>query len=208
MQVSQATLFVATLCFAAQLHALDFFDDLKKAVQSTAERTVINVASDMVRDMIVDATTVQTSTEKEVKKEYEEANGSLPEKMTVTAYRTLILPGEQIKAGTKVKVKSYIEVVPGRDGKHARIEEKLTIWDNEDNSIPLKSMVKEAGESGGVYEGEFSFTLPEGLPQGVYPVSTSLMMDGEWIRDEKHELQLVFLASDGTEVIAQFKPPR
>lgn len=199
------TVILLTLLAPALAHA-DFFRDLKRAVQNTAEQTVILVASDMVRDMIIDATSTQTSSEAEVAVEYEEENGSLPSTMTVSSYRSLILPGDAVKPGTKVRVKSYIEVIPGQDGRLAKIEEKLTIWDNEDNSESLKTMMKEAGDTGGIYEGEFAFSLPEGMPQGVYPITTELLMDGEWVRDEKHNLQLVMVTLPSGEMLASIEP--
>lgn len=194
------------LCFTGSIQA-GFLDQLKDAVEQTAKRTaeevVIDTATDLVRGMIIGYTTVQTSSEKEVSDEYTRENGSLPETMTLASYRTEILPASAVRPGTKVIVKSYIEVVPGRNGKQAQIDEKLTIWDNEDNSVALKSMTKQAGEGAGGFRGEFSFTLPEGLPQGVYPVSTSLLMDGEWIQDQNHKLQLVFVTQDpGATVVA------
>jgi len=186
---------IVLMGFAGSLHATSFFDKLKDAIEDTAlktaEEVAIETATELVRGMIIGYTTVQTTSEEAVGDDYERENGSLPESMTLSSYRTEILPGAAVSPGTKVTVKSYIEVIPGRNGKAAEIDEKLTIWDNEDNSVALKSMTKRAGEGGGGFEGEFSFTLPEGLPEGMYPVSTSLLMDGEWVRDEKHELQLV-----------------
>ena len=104
---------------------------------------------------------------------------------TVASYRTEILPAGAVSPGAQVKVRSYIEVVQGRSGNEVSLEERLTIWDNEDNSVALTSMTKGAAREGGGFAGEFSFTLPEGLPQGVYPVTTDLRIDrvaGDWRR--------------------------
>lgn len=187
--------------FAASPSQANFFKDLVDSVQKTAENTarqvVIDTTSQMVRDMIIGYTTVQTKTDEEVADEYSrENNGNLPVNTRVSSYRTEILPGSSVSPGTEVRVKSYIEVIPGTSGDKATIEERLTIWDNEDNSLALKSMTKRAGKKsgkGGAFNGEFSFTLPEGLPQGVYPVSTDLMLNGEQVGDQKHGLQLVLL---------------
>jgi hypothetical protein len=108
-----------------------------------------------------------------------------------------------------VRIRSYIEVVPGNTGAEALIEERLTIWDNEDNQLALKAMTKKAGkESGGVFRGEFSFTLPEGLPQGLYPITTELMLDGELSGDRKLQLQLVLYKNgDGALLVASYRDP-
>lgn len=197
------------------VQAQSFLDRLKDAVEETAKQTaeqvVIQTASDLVREMIITYTLEQTSSEAEVSEVYEEENGELPVNTTVTAYRTEILPAAAVSPGTEVHVKTFIEVVPGSNGKKAVIEEKLIIWDNEDNTVALKSMRKRAGSKGGAFAGEFTFSLPEGMPQGVYPITTSLMMDGEWLQDEKHRLQLVFYGEsdgDGTLVAAGNNPER
>lgn len=175
-----------------------FFKDLVDSVQRTAENTarqvVIQTTAQMVRDMIIGYTTVQVKSEREVSAEFEKQTGSLPVNPKVSAYRSEILPGTSVRPGTEVRVKSHIEVVPGTSGARANIEEKMTIWDNDDNSIALNSMTKAPGSStanGGAYTSEFTFTLPEGLPQGVYPVSTHLLLNGEQVGDQKHGLQLV-----------------
>jgi len=134
-----------------------------------------------------------------VSEEFEKETGSLPVNPKVSAYRSEVLPGTSVRPGTEVRVKSHIEVVPGTSGSRANIEEKMTIWDNDDNSIALNSMTKSPGSStanGGAFTSEFTFKLPEGLPQGVYPVSTHLLLNGEQVGDQKHGLQLVLRVHD------------
>lgn len=176
----------------------NFFKDLVDSVQRTAEDTVkqvvVQTTNQVVRDMIIGYTTVQVKTERQVSEEFEKETGSLPVNPKVSAYRSEILPGTSVRPGTEVRVKSHIEVVPGTSGSRANIEEKMTIWDNDDNSIALNSMSKAPGSStanGGAFTSEFSFKLPEGLPQGVYPVSTHLLLNGEQVGDQRHALQLV-----------------
>lgn len=183
---------------AASSHA-GFFDELVKTAKDAAEKTAKDTAKEMVvesteqmiRGMFVGYTTEQTQSDAEVAEQYEKKHGDLPANARVASYRTEIQPGDSVNPGTEVKVRSWIEVTPGRSGNRPVIEERLTIWDNEDNSVALKSMTKEAGERAGAFRGEFTFTLPEGLPQGVYPVSTDLMLNGERVGDQKHGLQLV-----------------
>ncbi|MDO8863315.1 hypothetical protein Q6D67_16540 [Haliea sp. E1-2-M8] len=176
----------------------NFFKDLVDSVQRTAENTakdvVIQTTRDTVRNMIIGYTTVQVKSDREVSSEFEKETGSLPVNPKVSAYRSEVLPGTSVRPGTEVRVKSHIEVVPGTSGTGANIEEKMTIWDNDDNSVALNSMTKAPGSStanGGAFTSEFTFKLPEGLPQGVYPVSTHLLLNGEQVGDQRHGLQLV-----------------
>lgn len=176
----------------------NFFKELVDSVQRTAEDTakqvVVQTTSQMVRDMIIGYTTVQVKSDREVSAEFEKETGSLPVNPKVSSYRSEVLPGTSVRPGTEVRVKSHIEVVPGTSGSRASIEEKMTIWDNDDNSVALNSMTKAPGSStanGGAFTSEFTFKLPEGLPQGVYPVSTHLLLNGEQVGDQRHGLQLV-----------------
>ena len=192
------SIFTLSTLLATSSHA-GFFDELVKTAKDAAEKTakdtaremVVESTEQMIRGMIVGYTTEQTQSDSEMAQQYEEKYGDLPANARVSSYRTDIQPGTSVKPGTEVKVRSWIEVTPGRSGNRPVIEERLTIWDNEDNSVALKSMTKAAGERAGAFRGEFTFTLPEGLPQGVYPVSTDLMLNGERVGDEKHGLQLV-----------------
>lgn len=201
----QVPLALAGLLAAGSSQA-GFFDELREAVEDTAKRTaeavVIEKTAELVRDMIIGYTSQQTRTNEEVSEEYSKKEGSLPANTTVTSYRSEVLPGGAVSPGSQVRVKSYIEVVQGRNQREAVLEERLTIWDNEDNTLALKSMTKEAGEEGGGYASEFSFTLPEGLPQGVYPVSADLMLNGELVGDKRHQLQLVFIGDEGRQHLA------
>jgi len=195
---------------AANVSQASFFKDLVDSVQRTAEDTVkqvvVQTTSDLIRGMIIGYTTVQVKTDRQVSEEFEKETGGLPVNPKVSAYRSEILPGTSARPGTEVRVKSHIEVVPGTSGSRANIEEKMTIWDNDDNSIALNSMTKAPGSSaanGGAFTSEFTFKLPEGLPQGVYPVSTQLLLNGEQVGDQKHGLQLVLqVDTNGTMQLA------
>jgi hypothetical protein len=58
----------------------------------------------------------------------------------------------------------------------------------------LKNFIKPVNEktkTGGRYKNEFSFTLPEGLPQGVYPIKTELLLNGAVVDTANNDIQLV-----------------
>lgn len=181
------------LCSRSQADLFDsMLDTIKDTAVITATTLVTAKATELIVNMIIDYSTEQTKTEEQVSKEYEEENGALPATTTVSSYQTSILPGESVRPGTEVSVKSVIAVVPGQDRATAKIEETLTIYDSEEPTTELKSMTKPAAEnSGGEFASQFTFTLPEGMPQGVYPIRSRLQLNGEVAGDNQQQLQLV-----------------
>jgi hypothetical protein len=174
----------------------DLFEQMLETIKDTAVTTATAVvtakATELIVDMIINYSTEQTKTDEQVSTEYKEENGALPATTTVSSYQTTILPGASVMPGTEVSVKSVISVVPGQDRATAKIEETLTIYDSEDTSLALKSMTKPAGEnSGGEFNSQFTFTLPEGMPQGIYPIRSTLQLNGEVAGDNQQQLQLV-----------------
>lgn len=181
------------LCSRSQADLFDsMLDTIKDQAVLTATTMVTAKATELIVNMIINYSTEQTKTDEEVSTEYKEENGALPATTTVSNYQTTILPGSSVMPGTEVHVKSIIAVVPGQDRATAKIEETLTIYDSEDTSLALKSMTKAAAEnSGGEFASQFTFTLPEGMPQGIYPIRSTLALNGEVAGDNSQQLQLV-----------------
>jgi hypothetical protein len=194
MKQKVIVLFLAIfLCSRSQA---DLFDNMLDTIKDTAVITATTIvtakATELIVNMIIEYSTEQTKTEEQVSKEYEEENGTLPATTTVSSYETTILPGASVAPGTAVSVKSVIAVIPGQDRATAKLEETLTIYDSEDTSQALKSMTKPASEnSGGEFASQFTFTLPEGMPQGIYPIRSTLALNGEVAGDNSQQLQLV-----------------
>lgn len=166
----------------------------KEHLKAAAKVAAVAVAAKIIADMVVEYQTQKVSDENAVIAEYKGKYKTLPPKPVASVYTTQTLPGKVVEPGKKVKIQSEIEVVPGSQQKEALIEERISIYDNEDNTKELKNMTKPVNaqtKRGGRYKNEFSFQLPEGLPQGVYPIKTALLIDGQAAKTANNDIQLV-----------------
>jgi hypothetical protein len=170
----------------------------KEHLKAAAKVAVVVVAAKVIADMVVEYKTQKVSDENKVIAEYKEKYKTLPPKPVASLYTTQTLPGKVVAPGKKVQIQSEIEVVPGAQKQEALIEERISIFDNEDHSKELKNMTKQVNaqtKRGGRYKNEFSFQLPEGLPQGVYPIKTALLIDGQPAKTSDNDIQLVLNVS-------------
>ena len=161
---------------------------------AAAKVAAVAVAVKYIADMVIEHHTKKVADEEGVVADYKKQNENLPEKPLASVYKTSTLPGSVVQPGKKVLIQSDIVVVPGRSEAQTLIQERLAIYDNEDNTKELKSLTKDVNDStkrAGHYTNEFSFTLPEGLPQGVYPIRTTLLLNGEETQTSNADIQLV-----------------
>jgi hypothetical protein len=161
---------------------------------AAAKVAAVAVAVKYIADMIVEHHSKKVADEEGVVTDYKTQHENLPEKAQASVYNTNALPGSVVQPGKKVVIQSDIVVIPGREQKETLIQERLAIFDNEDNTKELKSLTKDVNEGtkrAGHYTNEFTFTLPEGLPQGVYPIKTTLFLNGEETQTINNDLQLV-----------------
>ena len=161
---------------------------------AVAKVAAVAVAVKYIADMVIDYHTKKVADEAGVAADYKIQHEQLPEEAVASVYNTNTLPGNVVQPGKKVTIQSDIVVVPGREQKDTLIEERLAIFDNEDNTKELKALTKTVNDDtkrGGHYTNEFSFTLPDGLPQGVYPIKTALLINGETAKTVDSNIQLV-----------------
>jgi len=161
---------------------------------AAAKVAAVAVAVKYIADMIIEHRAKKVADEEGVVKDYKTQHENLPDKALASVYSTNALPGSVVQPGKKVIIQSDIEVVPGRTQPQTVIQERLAIFDNEDHTKELKSLTKDVNEEtkrAGRYTNEFTFTLPEGLPQGVYPIKTTLILNGEETQTINNDLQLV-----------------
>ncbi|MEJ2692031.1 MAG: hypothetical protein P8166_02980 [Candidatus Thiodiazotropha sp.] len=163
-------------------------------LKAAAKVIAIGVAAKVIYDMIVDYNSKKVLDDSQVSKLYLIKNNKLPDEPTVVSYEASLTPSNVAQVGKKVQVKTSITVVPSKKSAQALIEEKIEIFDNEDNSKVIKSLVKSVNgetKSVGSYENQFTFTLPQGMPQGVYPIRTAVIVDGKEQPAKPNTMQVV-----------------
>ncbi len=166
----------------------------REHLKAAARVAAVSIAVKLIADMVVDYRSSKVADEEQVAAEYRNKNKTLQPNPIAERYATETLPGKVVEPGKKVTVKSDIVVVPGSLRQEALIEERITIFDNEDHTKELRQLTKAVnGETrrGGHYQNEFSFTPPEGLPQGVYPIKTELILNGVTTETSSNDIQLV-----------------
>lgn len=166
----------------------------KDKLKSVAKDVAVGVAAKLMYDLVVQYSSVSVKGDNEITKAYLKDNKVLPQSPKVIAYEASISPGNLVKAGNDVTVKSSLAVVPGKKTQTVKIEEKIEIFDNEDNNKAIKSLVKAVNDKdlkAGAFENQFSFKLPVGMPQGVYPIKTSVIIDGKAANNANNHMQIV-----------------
>ena len=155
----------------------------------------IGVAAKLIYDMVVDYQSKQVNDEGQVVERYKKTHGSLPQEPVLVNYESTIMPGSVVTAGNDISIQSKLEVVRSASSRNVDIQEKIIIFDNEDNSKELKSLTKVVNRdtnTSGAFENEFTFKLPKGMPQGIYPVQTTVIVDGKAYAPVNSQMQLIY----------------
>lgn len=166
----------------------------KENLKSAAKVVAVGIAAKIIYDMVIDYKTKNVSEEGKVVEKYKSKFKNLPDNPEVMSYESSLKPGQVVKPGEPVLLVSRVEVVPGKNGAPVLVQEKISIHDNEDPQKIIKSLVKtvnDASKKGGAFENEFSFVLPVGMPQGVYPVETAVLLNEKEMNKEQSEMQVV-----------------
>jgi hypothetical protein len=133
----------------------------------------------------------QVKTAQQVAQDFQSKNGGLPAHSTAVRYDTRFDPVNRIQPGGSSSLDSYIEVVPGADGVQPTVEEEITLVGPDGKQI--KSVRKSANQtaSAGAFETQFAFTLPRGVPEGVYQFKCTLLLNGQSAGESTQALQVV-----------------
>jgi hypothetical protein len=171
----------------------------KKHLKTLGAIIAVSVAAKIIYDMIIEHRAEQTKDVDQVANQYKRQYKELPDEPTLVNYQTFIEPGSVVNPGHKVSVVSTLEVVPSKHKDAVAIEEKITIYDNQDPTKELKSLIKQVNRDTGkcgAFKNEFTFTLPQGMPQGIYPIKTTVIIDGKEYAPVETKMQLVLLQNE------------
>ncbi len=163
-------------------------------IKAAAKVVAIGIAAKIIHDMVIGYNSSQISPEDQVVSDYKKQHKTLPAEPLVVEYKSSVKPGEIVKAGNEVLVASTLIVVPGEKSKTIDIQEKIEIFDNDNSKEIIKSFSKSVNEKtkkSGAFKNEFKFTLPAGMPQGVYPIKTVVLVDGKPFNPNANKMQIV-----------------
>ena len=177
----------------------DKTDDPKKCKKEQQLKTgvkivAVGLAAKIIYDMVIEYRSTQTKDEDQVVQNYKKTHKTLPAEPEVLEYTSSIKPGEIVKAGKEILINSSLVVIPGVKSAALDIQEQIDIYDNEKDGQMMKSLIKPVNEKtkkSGEFSNEFKFTLPIGMPQGVYPIKTQVLVNGKAAKPTSNKMQLV-----------------
>jgi hypothetical protein len=146
--------------------------------------------------------TRQTKSSQQVTDEYKAANrGTLPAVATVTRFDAQVAPKSSVQAGSAIDVASQIEVVPGAKDPRPKIEQQIALYGPDGKEAANARKPANETPGGGAFETNFRFTMPQGVPQGVYPVKSQVYINDQPAAGTETRFQVV-VGPSGTIVAA------
>jgi hypothetical protein len=146
----------------------------------------------------VDYKAKQVKTAQQTQADYQASHhGALPAQASVVKYTTEFTPAS-IAAGQKATLQSYIEVAQGQhDTAQPLIEEEVIIY-KPDGTV-AKSVRKPVSQTAmaGAFTSSFMIPMPQGVPQGAYPVKSTLYVNNVGVAERKVNLEVVASTGGG-----------
>ncbi|SCC92489.1 putative Plasmid pBRH01, complete sequence [Thiomonas sp. X19] len=133
----------------------------------------------------------QVKTAQQVDQEWQAQNGTLPEHATLTRYETKLEPSATVRGGGETNLVSYIEVAEGQDHRPPVVEQIIALYGPDAKLLKSVRKTPSASASAGAFQSDFSLTLPQGVPQGVYTIQSAVYVNGAMARTAVSELQVV-----------------
>lgn len=133
----------------------------------------------------------QLQTAEQINARYKLANnGALPSQARVVSYEARPAPSTTFSAGTPVVINSVIGVVDGSDGKKPVIEQELVVT-HAGQVVSRSRKIANLNQGAGQYQTDFTVKLPQGVPQGSYPVQTIVYLNGTPVQRKDLSFQVV-----------------
>ncbi len=167
----------------------------KQKLETAGKIVAIGLAAKAIHDLVVHFESKQTQNEKETATEYKKKNKSIPKNAKVYSYVSSLKPGQAVPTGEPIKVVSEVKVVAGEKSKKVKLQEKIEFYDSENKDEVIKSLVKDINkksQQAGSYTNSFTFTLPDGMPQGIYRIRTAILLNDKEVENTSNDMQVVF----------------
>lgn len=175
----------------------------KLSKQNAGKGAVIGGGLAALACVAFNAKSQQVKTAQAVEADYQRRVGALPPTPTLVGYTSAIPSGRTIKAGGEIQTRSEIEVVTGRTEPISQVKETIALY-KPDGSVAKRGekILNEKTPGSAKFENSFTFTMPAGLPQGIYGVQTAVVVNGKTLSQELQRVQLVMLDDGRTMTIA------
>lgn len=170
------------------------------AVSGKSDRgtgVAIGAAAGLAACFVINYKSVQTQTAEQVEAQYKKAGKKVSADPQVVSYQTSIQPGSTIKRGQPIKIVSNIVAIDGSREAVNQIKEEVRLYEP-GSTTAFKEGTKVANEKpgSGAYENTFTITLDNQVPQGVYRVDTSVLLNGKAVNTRTNNVQLVMIDAD------------
>lgn len=170
------------------------------SVSSSKDRgtgALVGTAAGIAACFVINAKTIQTQTSEQVEQQYKTGGKKITSEPQVVSYQTSIKPGATIKRGQPIQVVSNIVAIDGSSQPVTEIKEEVRLFEP-GATTPLKEGTKVANQkpgSGG-YENTFTVNLDKQVPQGIYRIETSVLLNGKAVNTRTNDVQLVMIDAD------------
>lgn len=134
----------------------------------------------------------QTRTAQQVQGDYKIANkGALPDQAKLVRFDATLAPVAKIAPGGQTALNSEIEVIAGtRDTQSPLIEVEMAMT-RPDGKVQTSRKVVNEGQGAGGYQSTFNLKMPKGVPEGEYPLKTTVYLNGKAAGSKNLRLQIV-----------------
>lgn len=145
----------------------------------------------------------QTKTAQQSEKDYQLANKGKPlPAQTQVVYLDSKMSKTKLSSGDQTQSLTTVEIVKGSSEPSVALQERLTLF--KPDGTKLQEVVKTINPdaSSGEYQSQFTIPMPKGVPDGLYPVKSEIVVNGEVRASKSKGFQIAVLGSTSEIVLA------